>query len=247
MANIKVDRSATQYAQRSVASSTNPVPNLQLPSQTLLDNTNEYTKRQIAQQFFGIPADNGDLSSLKLYFDFYNKELRRLRIGITPLVASLDTKVHRDLMHIRDIISNSRTESRSVVRARLRPDLTTEDDLSLDRIVDLTIRLWLMINVRDDSLSMSLWRPQQSARWDESDSLDTFLAHQFPTSTTKFDFKQSRLEMTFTVAYMVRTCRLQVKWTDDLVNHLRLDRKPGCKEMFIFPHKAFLVAHLKNG
>lgn len=245
MASIKMDRSAPQSTQRSVTPSTNPEQNL--PSQTLLDNTNENTKRQIAQQFFGISADSGNLASLKLYFDFYNKELRRLRVGIKPLVASLDTKTHRDLMHIRSIIFSLRTEARSVVRARLRLHLTTDDDLSLDRIADLTIRLWLMINVRDDSLSMSLWRPQQSARWDEPDSMDTFIARQFPTSSTKPELKQSRLEVTFTVAYMVRTCKLQVRWTDDLVNHLRLDRKPGSKELSIFPHKAFLVAHLKNG
>jgi hypothetical protein len=244
-----MDRIAPQSAhpgQRSAALSTNPEQELQ--SQSLLENISKSTKRQVAEKFFGILADSGELSSLKLYFGFYNKELRRLRVGITPLVSGLDKKTHKDLMRIRDIIFDSRNEPRSAVRARLRPNTATEDDLSLDRMVDLTIRLWLMVNVRDDSLSMSLWRPQQfSARWDESDSLVKFLAHQFPTSTMKLELKQSRLEMTFTVAYMVRTCRLQVKWTDDLVNHLRLDRGPDAKTLSIFPHKAFLVAHLKNG
>lgn len=220
----------------------------ELPSQTLLENIDESTKRQVAESFFGILTDNGELSSLKLYFDFYNRELKRLRVGITPLISHLGTKRHKDLMHIQDIIFDSRTELRSVVRARIRPDLATDDDLSLDRMVDLTIRLWLMINVRDDSLSMSLWQPQQfSAQWDESESLVEFIAHQFPTSITKLGPKQSRLEMKFTVAYMVRTCRLQIKWTDDFVNHLRLDRGPDAKTLSIFPHKAFLVAHLKNG
>lgn len=236
---------APQFAQRTVAPDPNPE---QMGSpQILLDNTNQNTKTRIAEDFFGILADSGELTSIESYFDLYNKELKRLRVGITPLFSGLHTKTHEDLMHIRDIVFKSRMEPRSVVRAHIRPSLANEDDISLDRIVDLTVRLWLMINVRDDGLSMSLWRPQQSARWDESDSLDTFLAHQFPISTTKLDLKQSRLEMTFTVAYMVRTCKLQVKWTDDLVNHLRLDRKPGSKELFIFPHKAFLVAHLKNG
>lgn len=220
----------------------------QLPPQCLLDVTNENTKRKIAESFFGILADDDELSCLEPFFNLYNKELRRLRVGITPLVSGLHTKTHEDLFHIRDIIFKSRTESRSVLRARLQPILVMEDDISIDRMVDLTIRLWLMVNVRDDSLSMSLWRPQQfSARWDESDSLVQFLAHQFPMSTTKLELKQSRLDMNFTVAYMVRTCRLQVKWTDDLVNHLRLDRGPDLKTLSIFPHKAFLVAHLKNG
>lgn len=241
-----MDQAAPQSPRRNIAAGGNTEQ--QLPPQRLLDIIDENTKRQIAEQFFGILADSDELSSLEPFFDLYNKELRRLRVGITPLVSDLHTRTHEDLMHIRDIVFKSRTELRPVLRDRLRPRLSIKEDASLDRMVDLTIRLWLMVNVRDDSLSMSLWRPQQfSARWDESDSLVQFLAHQFPVSTTKLEPKQSRLDMNFTVAYMVRTCRLQVKWTDDLVNHLRLDRGPDLKTLSIFPHKAFLVAHLKNG
>ncbi|KAL1882866.1 hypothetical protein Daus18300_000504 [Diaporthe australafricana] len=241
-----MDRNALESAQGCVT--TDPGPKQELPPQALLENTNEDTKRQIAEHFFGILAESYEPSSLAPFFDFYHKEVKRLHTGITPLVQGLHTKTHKDLMHIRDMVSNLRTEPRSNVRQSLHPNFATENDMSLDRLVDLTIRLWLMVNVRDDSLSMKLWTPGQfSARWDESDSLDTFLSHQFPPSTTKLQLKESRLEMKFTVAYMVRTCRLQVKWTDDLVNHLRLDRGPDVKTLSVFPHKDFLVAHLKNG
>lgn len=240
-----MDVMVPQSDQRNTAS----VPNHGhiLTRQTLFDSTNEGTKREIAERFFGAIADNGDVHALKQYFDFYNKELRRLRVGITPLVSGLDTKTHKDLFYIRDIIFDSRAESREAVRARILPKIPTEDELSLDRMVDLTIRLWLMINIRDDALSLSSWRPQESsARWDEPDSLVKFVALQFPTSTTELEIKRSRLKTNFTVAYMVRTCRLQVKWTDDLVNHLRLDRGPNAKMLSVFPHKAFLIAHLRN-
>lgn len=217
-------------------------------SQNLSEPANEDTKRKISSQFFGISGDSDDISSLEPFFDFYHKELRRmLRIGIAMPVPYLNTKTHEILMYTQGVVSKCRSEPRSVIRKRLHPGLEMEE-LSIDRVVDLTIRLWLMVQVRDDSLSMRLFTPQQfSARWDESDSLDKFLAGQFPLSTTKLDLRQSRLEMTFTIAYMVRTCRLQVKWTDDLANHLRLDRGMEAKILFIFPHKAFLVAHLKNG
>lgn len=170
-----------------------------------------------------------------------------LCVGIAPPIPYLSIQTHETLMHIQDVVSKSRSEPRSVVRARLHPSLEM-DELSIDRMVDLTIRLWLMIHVRDDSLPKRLFTPQKfSARWDEVDSLETFLADQFQVSTTKLDMRQSRLEMTFTIAYMVRTCRLQVKWTDDLANHLRLDRGADAKTLFIFLHKEFLVTHLKNG
>lgn len=170
-----------------------------------------------------------------------------LCVGIAMPVPYLNTKTHEILMYIQDVVSKLRSEPRSVIRKRLHPVLEM-DEPSIDRVVDLTIRLWLMIYVRDDSLSLRLFTPQQfSARWDESDSLEKFLADQFPLSMTKLDMRQSRLEKTFTITYMVRTCRLQLKWTDDLANHLHLDRGVDAKTLFIFPHKAFLVAHLKNG
>lgn len=218
------------------------------PFQTLLETANEDTKRRISGHFFGLSGDSDDISSLEPFFDFYHKELKRmLRVGIAPPVPNLNIQTHETLMHAQDIVSKARSEPRSVVRTRLRPVLGM-DELSLDRVVDLTIRLWLMVHVRDDSLSMRLFTPQQSsASWDELDSLENFLADQFPVSTTKLDVRQSRLETTFTIAYMVRTCRLQVKWTDDLANHLRLDRGNDTKTLHIFPHKGFLVAHLNNG
>lgn len=167
-----------------------------------------------------------------------------LRVGIAP---SLNTKTHETLLHIQDVVCKSRSEPRHVIRKRLQSDLEM-DELSIDRVVDLTIRLWLMVHVRDDFLSKRLFTAQQySMRWDESDSLETFLADQFPQSATNLDMRQSRLEMTFTIAYMVRTCGLKLKWTDDLANHLRLDREINARTLFIFPHKGFLVAHLKNG
>lgn len=226
----------------------NSDPGAKSPSQNLLETASEDTKRKISGHFFGISGNSDDISSLEPFFDFYHKELRRmLCVGIAPPIPHLNIQTHETLIHVQDVVSKSRSEPRSVVRTRLHPDLGM-DELSIDRVVDLTIRLWLMVHVRDDSLSMRLFTPQQfSARWDEVESLDSFLADQFPVSTTKLDMRQSRLEMTFTIAYMVRTCRLQVKWTDDLANHLRLDRGIDAKTLFIFPHKGFLVAHLKNG
>lgn len=169
-----------------------------------------------------------------------------LRFGITPPVPHLNEQTHETVIHAQSIVSELRSEPRSVVRTRLHPDLGM-DELSIDRVMDLTIRLWLMVDVRDDGLSKRLNTPQQfPVRWDEFDSLDKFLADQFPLSITRLDMRQSRLDETFTVAYMVRTCRLRVRWTDNLADHLRMVLGVDAKTLFVFPHKGFLVAHLKN-
>lgn len=140
-------------------------PQARMPFQYLLETANEDTKRRISGQFFGISGESDDVSSLEPLFDFYHKELRRmLRVGIAPPVPNLNMQTHETLVHTQEIVSKARSEPRSVVRTRLRPVLGM-DELSIDRVVDLTIRLWLMVHVRDDSLSMRLFTPQQfSAR-----------------------------------------------------------------------------------
>lgn len=171
-----MDQTAPRYTRRNIAGGVDP--ERQLSPQRLLNVTDENTKRRVTEHFFGIFADAKELSCLESFFKLYNKELRRLRVRITLLVSGVHTKPHEDLVHIRDIVFESRTEPRSMLRARLRPNLVMEDNISVDRMVNLTIHLWLMVNVHDDSLSISLWRPQQfSAKWDKLDSLVEFLAH----------------------------------------------------------------------
>lgn len=175
-------------------------PWAKVPSQNLLETANEDTKRRVSGHFFGISGNGDELSSLEPFFDFYLKDLRRmLHISITPPVPYLSKQTHETLIHTQSVVCQSRSEPRSVIRKRLDPGFGL-DKLSIDRVVDLTIRLWLMVHVQDDSLSLRLFTPQKfSARWNESDSLDKFLAEQFPVSTTKLDTRQSRLERTFSL------------------------------------------------
>jgi hypothetical protein len=210
------------------------------PQQTLLENANEQTRHELVKCFFGEAAEYSS-SNLESYFEYYHRELKRLRVGVIPVVSTLAAKTHYDLMVIRKALSAGKTQARSLITTDLCSHFQTDDRRAVDRSMDLTIRLWLMINVRDRR--NSIWILSQPALyWEEGCSLETFLFSQFRSSNTEFGFRNSRLDPEFTVANMVRLCGLQVRWTESLNDHLRLDRRN--KLLSVFPFKDFLVAQL---
>ncbi|KAH9208022.1 hypothetical protein DL95DRAFT_270646, partial [Leptodontidium sp. 2 PMI_412] len=53
-----------------------------------------------------------------------------------------------------------------------------------------------------------------------------------------------RLDPSFTVVNMIKICGLQVRWTESLEDHLRLDRR--AKVLSIFSQKDFLSGHMQS-
>ena len=216
--------------------------------QSLLDSPNDETKSRIAYVFFaGTSFDAAEAASWQEYFTYYEREIRRLSIGVvrsTPgTIPGLAAKTHDDISHISQVLSRTRMVSRDKVRDELLSRFRDSDSVDIDRAVDLTVRIWLMINIRDDDMSVRM--PQKnSIQWEDDVSLSTLIATHLPTSLLQVPSRQSRLSPQFTVANMVKLCGLQLKWTESLEDHLRLDRRS--KELWIFSYKDFLLKHLSN-
>lgn len=102
-----------------------------------------------------------------------------------------------------------------------------------------------MLNVRDQELAIRT--PQKpSIRWTEEQTLSGLIASQFPTSPADALLVRGvRLDPSFTVVNMIKICGLQVRWTESLEDHLRLDRR--AKVLSIFSQKDFLSGHMQSG
>lgn len=204
---------------------------------------NDGEKAAILSTFFDAGLNGCKPSFRGPYFKYYERELKRLRLGIpsSRVVTGLAAKTQGDILAVCDILASRRHELRSTVRDEIKSLFPGADDLSVDRSVDLVIRLWLMLNCQDDQLS--LLSPQKSSiQWEDGHKFTEFVNKQFPLSTTKLAVRERRLSPAFTVSTMVRLCNLKLEWTDSLESHLRLDRLS--KTLWVFPFKDFLVAHL---
>jgi hypothetical protein len=212
--------------------------------QSLLENPGHDTKLEILSTFFHTKGAVQLQSFYKTYFEYYERELKRLRIGIAPplwIVSTLAAKSHEDVLHIARTLSTQKCSTRPVIRELLRLRFKYADDLAIDRSIDLTLRLWLMLNVRDPQLRV-LDHQKPALHWQDDCSLEEFVTSQFPPSIWSLEARESRLDPFFTAANMARICGLKLEWTESLEDHLRLDRRD--KVLRIYPYKNALVGHL---
>jgi hypothetical protein len=205
------------------------------------------TEVRIWERFFGgnLPSPG----SRKTYFDFYHEELRKQplgqRLGFQGL-GQLAISEHEALLNIADILQakkrDTRQETHEAVQLLLGFDSMPD---AIDRTIDLTVRLCLMIDAKRNHDPPKTLRVSDG-QWKDSDSLVKFADNLFPRSTGLFDCRNNKLGLTFTVAFMVDVCRLQVVFTSRLEDHLKLVRAPGTRELHVFPHKSCLFAMMED-
>lgn len=202
-------------------------------------------KALITSSFFGTKRDY-DSSLTESYFNYYNKEIGRLRIGVAETswpINTLAAKTHDDIVHIVNTLHTNKANPRSYVTVELLEHFPGSNGLSIDRSVDLAVRLWLMLNVGDEDLPTR--DPQKVLMpWEDETSIEDLISRHFRESISTLGLRERRLDPNFTAANMVKLCVLQLRWADCIEDHLRLDRRD--KTLWIFPYKGFLSAHLRS-
>lgn len=199
---------------------------------------------EIGRCFFGDQFQAKDLKAFKAYFRYYDSEIEMLQFGSSPLSrqsTELAAKTHGDILFIARTLQQSEAKTRPAVRHSLQTRFQDTTDIALNRSIDLTIRLWLSINVREKTFRAL--KPQTPAlEWNDASTLRDFLWGLFPRAKWDLQAREGRLHPYFTVANMIKICGLRLDWTDSLEDHLRLDRRH--KILRIFRYKCCLTAHL---
>lgn len=222
---------------------------LMTPSQSLAKRPDEETKQRIGRAFFGSAFEQGGgLDAFECYFKYYEEEIDWLQGGVTPetdQLAGLAGQTHDDLLIIANVLRQNAHCNRSEIRAKFRESHGRNDgeDWAINRSIDITIRLWLQINVRD-TLFRDSGKGVPDVQWDELQTLTEFLSSLFPVAKWELGAKERRLDPYFTGANMVEFCDLKIDWTTSLEDHLRLDRVR--KVLWVFPYKRNLQALLSE-
>lgn len=217
-------------------------------AQSLFSRPTKETARAIIETFFGDDQNIPELGHFDSYLDFYMKELSRLDFGARPRLTRDHVTVvrsHGDIIHIAGILRANQSSTRPHIRSLLSspqgrfPSVASHE---IDRAVDLTLRLWLMLNVR--SPDPRLLTPQTPLlQWDDTTTLEQFVGKQFPKSSSDLQAKASRLDSFFTASFMVKTCGLKLDFTPMLENHLSLECTGSKKTLRVYPYKACLKGY----
>ncbi len=210
---------------------------------SLLNPVSPDIKQQIASTFFIATYKASEISIWEDFFDYYERELKSLSLGVfspKKIIPRLAAQSHEDIIYICGVLSASRDLKKCEIREKVRARFPGADDTGIERSLDLTVRLWLMLNVCDEKSTRV--SSKASMRWNASCQLNDVISSQFQPSTLHLKSREKRISPSFTASNMVRVCGLRLQWTDSLDDHLRLDRRR--KELWIFPYKDFLLRHL---
>lgn len=200
--------------------------------------------------FLNIPEGETNPEGFSKFRDYYDRTWTALNEGDPPEAESMGPIRDEHIRIIVDLVSKEIIYGRPCQRKILRETLGKASQFnshvedSINRTVDLALRLWLVMNIRDDDFAPGV----HSIQWDDSESLQSFIASQFPKprlfkelSEKMFDFV---LPDNFTIVKLKRYSGIKIDWTYDLSEHLDLDKDH--RILKVFPLKAYMYGLRKR-
>ncbi|EKJ68501.1 hypothetical protein FPSE_11509 [Fusarium pseudograminearum CS3096] len=200
---------------------------LPLPQLTKTTITGEYWASQHqAQRLNSVDID------LQSFWTYYNKECVRALHNGGRYVA---LRSHRDVVDCVHKLKSGML--RHGIKEELREKLTAphdNEDEMLDNSIDLAASLLLMMSFCSFAYGFS---GRSHLRWSHG-SLESFVAAYFDPGAAHLAKENVKMEKIFTARNLCRIAGLDIVWTDNLVDHLRLTDDD--RRVHIFHHASFL-------
>lgn len=173
----------------------------------------------------------GDITDLGPYFKHYS---RQCDLALHDGGRYISISTHQEVIAIADLLK------RGLTRQEVKHQLTSQDPIMevgdegvINTSIDLTVRLLLMLEV---GRFHNCFSGHKELTWRDG-SLQVFVESLFncPQGLARDHVK---LEKVFIARNLRRIARVEVVWTDNLVDHLRLLEHDT--QVAIFHHASFL-------
>lgn len=179
---------------------------------------------ELIQNLWNRNADDTVLGNYGGYLDYYFREMKNLRFGFAWALNNSAAQTHRQLLSIVRIMSEHRDLDifQMIQKVKEVPEFSNAPDEWVQRSIDMALRVWLTLNVREKELeTLTLHTP--CLQWEgRATTLNRFVAHTFPSVILPPEADAS-LENHFTAVNMYQSNGLRVEWTNCLVDHLSVD------------------------
>jgi hypothetical protein len=172
------------------------------------------------------------------YFMFYTRECRT---GLGDECRRLCVKNHRDILQVAQLLKDEPTKEAlgSELRQSFTPHPAFDDEDNLvDGSIKIAARLFAIVNVRSLPYEIS---GQLSIPW--SDGSLHNAVHDYFNTPPDSDTENVVLGSETTAPNIDRVAKIEIVWTNNLVDHLRLVEKD--KKVYVFHHVSFLK-HMKE-
>lgn len=175
-------------------------------------------------------------------FEFFGKTLQ----GLHPHYSRFAVQEWSGLFDMSAILTTNRSSTRRALIEDVKKKYLNVEDTAVARSIELVARLWLGLNVYSKGLFVGPANPRDTrVPWEDDQSFDGLVGAQFLQSPNKAAFTNVQLDDSFTAVNLKNICRLHLRWTDNLVDHLKLEGPRGERSLSIYRHKICLVNHWK--
>jgi hypothetical protein len=172
------------------------------------------------------------------YFSYYTEQCS---LALHDGGRHISARSHQDIIDIAKNLKKSMTREdlKQILRSKLSVPRPANEDELVNSSIDLTARLVLMIELGCLQYGFT---GRKQLTWNEN-SLDEFVRECFgaPQCLGKETVK---LERIFNARNLGRIAGIQIEWTKNLADHLRLIDED--KKVAIFHHASFLEYQLKK-
>ena len=208
---------------------------------SLRDHISPSLRSAAVEQLWGLqPSEIGLLEkkvSLEafydLYFEYYSKQCDLIGRHAKGTYSSVET--HRDIMEIAQLLQ--RPLLKEEVWASMSSFLKVASKEQHENSINLVARLLLMIKFGDIPHECGGGR---HIEWDHG-SLQVFV-HKYFSRPPTGGYERIKLEKTFNALNLQRIAGVQIRWTDNLADHLRM--MDDDKTVAVFHHVSFLEHQL---
>lgn len=169
------------------------------------------------------------------YFTYYSEQCRLLRRA-TATTHNDVVDITRKLVQLSDKAAVKQALKSCHQTPRVKED--QEQDPLMENSLLLGARLFVMMDIGTPQFAFS-GRPR--LEWNDG-SLQSFV-HGYFNEPPAMSHENVKLEPIFTAANLERVAGIQVEWTSNLADHLRMTEEENTKTVAIFHHASFLRWH----
>jgi hypothetical protein len=169
------------------------------------------------------------------YFRYYQQQCELARHG-----NECSSRTHRDIINIVQLFREkmaTREDIKLILKGRVHEPERDDIEEEISNLIDLAVRLWLMVNVGD---FRRILMPGRSFQWTEG-CLRDFMMLKF--SQQKVLTEHVKLEKLFNAYNLRRIAGIEIVWTSNLSDHLRM--QDDDTRVAVFHHAFFLENQLQ--
>ena len=181
----------------------------------------DHMKREIISRLWHQSKGVIELSDYAEYFEYHWQSCQNMHLGARSKADILAARTHGEILDITDALWSFQDNGFQVTRVTLRKILRQkhfqeDSDESINVSIDLALRLWLTLNIRDAS-PVSINR---GIVWNDVSHLSTFVSEQFQGPTSDEPRARVVLGIDMTAVELEKLSGISVEWVSDIKDHL---------------------------